>query len=637
MLILAVASFVFDISVSHGGVIVSVADYGATGNGVANDAIAIQAALDSGASIVTIPNGVYSINQGLLIGSGTTLQVDPNAIIRLANNTNEWMISNRNPGDSNIIVTGGIWDGNNMYNDRGSDSDPNAYTGTVINFVDVSNIEVSNLTIRNPEAYSMALGKIENFLVENITLEQFLLHPNQDGIHVGGYSHHGVIRGITASTANTPNDDMVAINADDDPNRSMSRAMPCGPISDILIEDIQAEEAYNFVRILSNTSPIEDITVRRVSGGCRIYAVNMNNWRFPTGAGDIRNVVIEDFDVYRVGTNTSPMIDIALSVDNLRISDFVRSNSSSAATLRLRNNQASVLQLADGAEFGTVNYTVPSGNIEDLRINLEPKGPLPPQGPRSPSAVSLVSGNLSGHLATNVLDENLSTFIVVQDDTLNGNSTDTDPDYGSAPVTGHMVFDMGETVRMIGAILTSRYRDLMLMPKDVDFFYYADDDPFNNVIPDDIEGDADIVSITNHVFSDIKMNAAESVDWSEITARYIGMRVNSSYESGPTSYNFQLAEIQFVLPELVPGDANGDGKVDGSDVTVLAGNWQVLSGATWSMGDFNGDGRVDGSDVTILAGNWQSGVSTSAVSIPEPSIFVLLLAAMVGLSIILWR
>ena len=60
---------------------------------------------------------------------------------------------------------------------------------------------------------------------------------------------------------------------------------------------------------------------------------------------------------------------------------------------------------------------------------------------------------------------------------------------------------------------------------------------------------------------------------------------------------------------LVPGDANCDGKVDGSDVTILAGNWQagVSNGviATWSMGDFNNDTKVDGSDVTILAGNWQ--------------------------------
>lgn len=75
----------------------------------------------------------------------------------------------------------------------------------------------------------------------------------------------------------------------------------------------------------------------------------------------------------------------------------------------------------------------------------------------------------------------------------------------------------------------------------------------------------------------------------------------------------------------IPGDANGDRKVDGSDVTILAGNWQVLSGATWDMGDFNSDGKVDGSDVTILAGNWQAGVTTASASVPEPSSLMLLI------------
>ena len=84
-----------------------------------------------------------------------------------------------------------------------------------------------------------------------------------------------------------------------------------------------------------------------------------------------------------------------------------------------------------------------------------------------------------------------------------------------------------------------------------------------------------------------------------------------------------------VVPDNVAGDANGDGKVDGSDVTILAGNWQkgVSDGltATWAEGDFNGDGKVDGSDVTILAGNWQYGVEAAAAAVPEPSTIILIL------------
>ena len=628
--------FLLIASATQAAVVVDVTDYGAIGNGVANDAIAIQAALDSGADVVTIPSGVYSIAQGLLIDSDTTLQVASDAIIRLAANTNEWMISNRIDGASNITVTGGIWDGNNAQNDRGADNDPDAYTGTAINFVGVSNLELSNLTVRNPEAFSIAIGKVENFLVENINLEQYIAHPNQDGVHVGGYSSHGVIRNIIATTSNTPNDDMVAINSDDAPERSITRAMPCGPISDILVENIQASEAYNFVRILSDTSPIDDITVRGVSGGCRIRAVNMGRWRFDVGAGNIRNVVLDDFDVYRVGTNTSAMIDIGLNVDNLHITDFVRTDSGAASTLQLSNGSSNDLLFGDGTELTTTSYTIASGNVDDLWINQINGNDQPAEGPTLPAGAPLYSGETDGNPIGYMFDGNPSTFAVILDDTLDGSSSSTIPVNASAPVTGHVVFDMWEAVRITGVKLTSRIHSSELNPGDVDFFYYADDNPYNNVVADDIEGDDDIISITNHVFSGLTQGASEEIDWEGITARYIGMRVNSAYEDGPTYYNFQIAEIEFmVTPELVAGDANGDGKVDGSDVTILAGNWQAGVGdpntetITWAMGDFNGDGQIDGSDVTILAGNWQYGVEATTATVPEPSTMLALFAILI--------
>ncbi len=72
----------------------------------------------------------------------------------------------------------------------------------------------------------------------------------------------------------------------------------------------------------------------------------------------------------------------------------------------------------------------------------------------------------------------------------------------------------------------------------------------------------------------------------------------------------------------IPGDANGDGVVDGDDAATLAANW-LAGDATWAMGDFNNDGLVNELDATLLAANWQTGSATNA-SVPEPTCLVLL-------------
>ncbi len=62
-------------------------------------------------------------------------------------------------------------------------------------------------------------------------------------------------------------------------------------------------------------------------------------------------------------------------------------------------------------------------------------------------------------------------------------------------------------------------------------------------------------------------------------------------------------EITLIVPAQVgmakPGDANGDGVVDGSDLALLLSNWG-LAGAT----DFNNDGTTDGQDLAMLLANW---------------------------------
>jgi hypothetical protein len=63
----------------------------------------------------------------------------------------------------------------------------------------------------------------------------------------------------------------------------------------------------------------------------------------------------------------------------------------------------------------------------------------------------------------------------------------------------------------------------------------------------------------------------------------------------------------------LPGDANRDGEVNVSDLSLLATNYGTTGNATWAMGDFNDDGAVNVSDLSLLAANYGTG-STSTLS-----------------------
>ena len=85
----------------------------------------------------------------------------------------------------------------------------------------------------------------------------------------------------------------------------------------------------------------------------------------------------------------------------------------------------------------------------------------------------------------------------------------------------------------------------------------------------------------------------------------------------------------YVVPAFMPGDANGDGKVNGVDLDAVLSNYN-RTGMDWAHGDFNGDGVVNGLDLDVLLSNYNQ-TSSSAAAVPEPSSLVLLGVLAVGL------
>jgi hypothetical protein len=68
----------------------------------------------------------------------------------------------------------------------------------------------------------------------------------------------------------------------------------------------------------------------------------------------------------------------------------------------------------------------------------------------------------------------------------------------------------------------------------------------------------------------------------------------------------------------LPGDLNGDGKVDFIDFQALELNFDK-SDASWADGDFNYDGRVDHEDFDLLRANFGTDLSDAAAPAPTPA------------------
>ena len=84
------------------------------------------------------------------------------------------------------------------------------------------------------------------------------------------------------------------------------------------------------------------------------------------------------------------------------------------------------------------------------------------------------------------------------------------------------------------------------------------------------------------------------------TGRHKIKIVNGS-QGGSDTLPLDISDNYFTITR--PGDANGDGRVDGVDYVIWLNHYnQQVSGA--SNGDFNGDGRVDGVDYVIWVNNY---------------------------------
>ena len=88
------------------------------------------------------------------------------------------------------------------------------------------------------------------------------------------------------------------------------------------------------------------------------------------------------------------------------------------------------------------------------------------------------------------------------------------------------------------------------------------------------------------------------------------------------------------------GDSNLDGEFNSSDFVQVFKNGQyeddVAGNSVWADGDWNGDGDFDSGDFVLAFkdGGYEIGPRTAVLSVPEPTSFVMLVSASIGIT---WR
>ncbi len=318
---------------------------GAVGDGIADDSGAIQSVLDGGMKEIFIPAGDYRICNTLKVASFTTIKADPAARIFLCGETEhdakDFLLTNSDHdfGNANIRISGGVWDGNKQGRTNFKDPDlfnQKAYTGTVLNFQNVRNLELFDLIVANSTVYFIRMCQLERFHFRNIGLRSEIIENNQDGLHFNGWVKNGIVENIKALTKGQTSDDLIALNADDSMIRVENTDMCCGPIENITFRDIYAEDCYTAIRMLSLTSPIRNIRFENVTAGCRCFAVNMDGARycrtplfrdedFPDGLGCIEDIEFQNFTVWcSTPGERKALIDCESKVKNFVINNFKR-------------------------------------------------------------------------------------------------------------------------------------------------------------------------------------------------------------------------------------------------------------------------------------------------------------------------
>lgn len=341
------------------------------GDGVHDDTAAIQERIDDAGCELTLPppQAYYLISRPLELPSNFKLRLPRFAEVRLAKDSNCVMLKNKTVNDRkertaelygdeiagrsemlvydyineyspdaprrNIEVEGGVWNLNNLEQSpnpiwarlKRLKCEPYIYSGFIFLFYNVQNLRITSLTLKDTSTFALVLDKVSYYTVDNITFDFNYGNPFaacMDGIHICGNCHYGEITNIKGACY----DDLVAINGDEGSS---------GPITDLKVSGIYAEDCHSAVRFLSFKSPMERIHISDIYGTFYQYCVSFSKYYLTSPSPGLYDAITIDnvyaskarlLPVYNKSANQPPypliQVQSGVKVKSLKISDTYR-------------------------------------------------------------------------------------------------------------------------------------------------------------------------------------------------------------------------------------------------------------------------------------------------------------------------
>ena len=209
---------------------------------------------------------------------------------------------------------------------------------------------------------------------------------------------------------------------------------------------------------------------------------------------------------------------------------------------------------------------------------------------------------------------------------------------GSTPYTSDWLFDTGAAVTIVGRDMATSL-GLLSQPVVAETQVIGIGGEMRTINGYQVDSlNIPQIDGTSLLFQDIVVFVPGEGDLPADLPGIFGMNLLNSSFSGTSlegdylDYTTSVFSDWYVVPPnvLLPGDADGDGSVNGTDLNTVLSHYNQ-TGADWIHGDFNHDGSVNGTDLNALLSHYNQSLGASTAAVPEPSAIVMMLVGVLSL------